>query len=318
MAGTATAIAIFSVDPGSADEVLQWQSDLDQAASRQPGYVITHFTRGFDAHDDWAAAVTFTSERHLNEWLDSDERAEVIAEGERLGVRTHSTIRLLPGERPPAGMAVLLHTIAAENRAEFIRVEGELHRAAQGFAHYLGGLLLVPSEASGSWISVVRFADDASLDVWLQSRERAALLRSLRVTLEGDFEQVTRRTPFGSIVRVVDGQVRSTANWRTAMVVFMVLFPTVMLLSRYLSPVLSDIGLDPGLSLWLSNIVSVVLLTWVLMPTATRVFGFWLDPIEGRAIRPTVLGISIIVLIYAVTLVVFMTVKDLQFWDFDR
>ena len=117
-------------------------------------------------------------------------------------------------------------------------------------------------------------------------------------------------------MRVIDGQTRTTPNWKTAMVVFMVLFPTVMLLSRFLSPLLHDLGLDPGLSLWMSNIVSTILLTYLLMPTATRIFRFWLDPIDGAPLKPTLLGIAIILFVYALTLLAFAVFRDLQFWDY--
>ena len=90
-----------------------------------------------------------------------------------------------------------------------------------------------------------------------------------------------------------------------------------MLLSRYLSPVLHDLGFNAGLALWMSNIVSTILLTWVLMPFATRVFRFWLDPIDGAPLKPTLIGLVIVVAVCLAILVLFMTVKNLQFWDFD-
>ena len=71
MSSNATAIAIFEVDSGDRERVLTWQADLDAAAARSIGFVGAHFTRGFDEHDDWAAAVTFNSAANLRKWLDS-------------------------------------------------------------------------------------------------------------------------------------------------------------------------------------------------------------------------------------------------------
>ncbi len=315
MSTTATAIAIFEVDAANRDSVLSWQSELDSEAAKRPGFVGSHFTRGFEEHDDWAAAVTFDSEPHLRHWLDSPERAALLEQGEAYGARTRSTLVLLPGERPPAGVAVFLHSVAPEDHVGFLQAEAGLNRTALTFPGYLGGLVLAPSDPNGTWISVLRFQDDATLNAWLASPERAEQLGILRGYLVQDFEQVTRSTPFGSIVRVVGGQTKSTPNWKTAMVVLMVLFPTVMLLARYLSPALHDWGLDPGISLWVSNIVSTILLTWLLMPTATRIFRFWLDPVDGAPLKPTLIGVAIILAVYAVTLGVF-TIKELQFWDY--
>ena len=65
------------------------------------------------------------------------------------------------------------------------------------------------------------------------------------------------------------------------MLVLLVLYPTVMTLSRFLGPVLDDLGAEPWLSMWLSQIVSVGLMTWFLMPLVTGWFRRWLDPVDG-------------------------------------
>ncbi|MDI1289669.1 MAG: hypothetical protein PSX37_06950, partial [bacterium] len=180
MSGAATAVAIFEVDEADRDRVLTWQSELDTEAAKQPGFVASHFTRGFDDHDDWAAAVTFSSEPHLRHWLDSGDRARLLGQGEEFGARTRDTIVLLPGERPPSGVGVFLHSVSVEDQVGFLQAEASLNQAAQSFPGYLGGLVLAPSDPDGSWISVVRFADDGQLSAWLESPERAAQLTVLR------------------------------------------------------------------------------------------------------------------------------------------
>ena len=60
------------------------------------------------------------------------------------------------------------------------------------------------------------------------------------------------------------------------MVVLLVLFPTVMVLSKVLSPFLH--GLPFPLQMFLSNVSSVILMTWLFMPLALRGLGFWLTP----------------------------------------
>ncbi len=98
------------------------------------------------------------------------------------------------------------------------------------------------------------------------------------------------------------------------MLVLLVLYPTVMTLSRFLGPVLKDMGAEPWLSLWLSQIVSVAVLTFVLMPLATRLFTRWLDPIDGASVRVSALGATVVVAVYAATLWLFAAVTWLDFW----
>ncbi len=68
------------------------------------------------------------------------------------------------------------------------------------------------------------------------------------------------------------------------MLILLVLYPTVMLLSRFMGPVLDGAGAPPPwLAMWLSQVVSVAVLQWALMPWVGRWFRRWLDPIDGGA-----------------------------------
>ena len=71
-------------------------------------------------------------------------------------------------------------------------------------------------------------------------------------------------------------------------------------------------------SLQVRDVVSVALLTWVFMPWATKVFAWWLDPVEGAALKPTIKGIVILVILYAITLAIFLATRSLQFWDYSK
>lgn len=153
MSATATAIAIFDVDEVDRDRVLAWQSELDTEAAKQTGFVDSHFTRGFEKYDDWAAAVTFTSEPHLRPWLGSSARVALLVQGEALGARTRDTIILLPGEQPPTGVGGFLHRVSPADHVGFLQAEAALNRAALPFTGYLGGLVLAPSDPTGAWIA---------------------------------------------------------------------------------------------------------------------------------------------------------------------
>jgi antibiotic biosynthesis monooxygenase (ABM) superfamily enzyme len=100
------------------------------------------------------------------------------------------------------------------------------------------------------------------------------------------------------------------------MLVLMVLYPTVMLLARFVGPVLDRFGAEPWLAMWLSQVASVSLLQWVLMPFAVARMRRWLDPVEGRSATVTVRGTAVIFAVYAITLAVFASITWLQFWDY--
>jgi antibiotic biosynthesis monooxygenase (ABM) superfamily enzyme len=155
---------------------------------------------------------------------------------------------------------------------------------------------------------------DDQLAAWSNSDERARRLEQLRTHLTKDFDTLSVDAPFGSILRIDHGRPRVTPMWKTAMLVLLVLYPTVMTLSRFLGPVLKDLGAQPWLSMWLSQIVSVAVLTYALMPLATRLFARWLDPIDGASVKVSMLGALAVIAVYAATLWLFAAVQWLDFW----
>jgi antibiotic biosynthesis monooxygenase (ABM) superfamily enzyme len=87
------------------------------------------------------------------------------------------------------------------------------------------------------------------------------------------------------------------------MTVILVLYPTVFLLSRYLSPWLT--GLPFAASLFVSNVASVSILTWLLMPVVVRAFNFWLSPPPSRRLQFEILGLLAVLAGYAVAVIIF-------------
>jgi antibiotic biosynthesis monooxygenase (ABM) superfamily enzyme len=150
----------------------------------------------------------------------------------------------------------------------------------------------------------------------LQSAERDAALPGLRSSLAKGFSAVSSTTPFATTVRIQGGRTLMTPNWKSAMLVLLVLYPTVMLLSRFFIPVLDHAGAGPWLALWVSQIASVSALQWFLMPRVTRPFRTWLDPVDGAGLRITALGAAVVIVGYGLTLTLFASVKWLQYWDF--
>ena len=89
------------------------------------------------------------------------------------------------------------------------------------------------------------------------------------------------------------------------MLVLLCLYPTVMLLSMWLSPVLKHLGVGQSLSVFIGNVISIALLQWVLVPAVSRPFRRWLDPIDGASGRVSLAGATAIAIAYGALLVVF-------------
>lgn len=313
--GTGGAAVVLSFSSaGDRQAFAEWSRRTVEAARTAQGFLSSRV--GMEATElDWSIALTFDAEEHLHRWLDGTERRALLAEGRALGVNPiGADVIVVPGRSPGTGVEVFRHPVTPGREPEFVAVQRRLRELTGTFPGYEGTALLRPGEEGGDWVSVLRFRTDHQLSAWMDSEQRQQALPTLRSQLSKDFSVVTRSTPFGSIVRVEDGATKITPNWKSAMLVLLVLYPTVMTLSRFLGPVLDGAGASPWLSMWLSQIVSVALMTWIFMPAVTGWFRRWLDPSSGAGSRVTLIGVLVILAVYLATLTLFATVPWLQFW----
>ncbi|TSD46137.1 antibiotic biosynthesis monooxygenase [Rhodococcus sp. KBS0724] len=317
MPGSATVVTAFHRPENGDGEVFAgWTAQAVSAAKAARGYLGSAVSDGFGL-SDYGVSHTFSSVEELHGWLDSPAHSRVQAQGIECGVRAKSSdLVLVEDAAPPPGIGVYDHTVVAGRQDEFLRTQHLLIAESSLFSGYESALLLCSTADATRWQSVLRFRTEPQLAAWMHSEQRAAVLPALREELAEDFTESVRSTPFGTILRTENGQTRATPNWKTAMIVLLVLYPTVMTLSRFLGPVLDDAGAPPWLSMWLSQIISVGAMTWFLMPAATRWFGRWLDPFDGAKLRANVLGTAAVLAIYVGTLALFASVKWLQFWDY--
>lgn len=310
-----TAVTVFHrVEDRSGFEA--WAGELLAAAGLQDGYLSGQVSDLGNPQIDWAVEVTFASEDLLHAWLDSPRRAERMRDGQRRGYWGSSGDLVLTEEGPTsAGIGVFRHAVTAGREDDFRATQARLAAAAITLPGYEGSVLM-PADHDGEWTSIIRFRTGPQLSTWMRSAERTEALAGLRSTLSQDFSVVSNTTPFGTTVRIEDGRALMTPNWKSVMLVLLVLYPTVMLLSRFLGPVLDGAGAAPWLGLWISQVVSVSAMQWWLMPVVSRPFRKWLDPVDGASPRIAVTGAVVILGLYALTFTLFATVNELQFWDY--
>ncbi|QMU20108.1 antibiotic biosynthesis monooxygenase [Gordonia rubripertincta] len=309
-------ITLSVFHPASQPEFTDWAASLAESAADTEGCLGTDISTVADGHFEPAVAATFVDSEASDRWIDSTRRAEILRRGRDLGwLLSAPTLELVDGEAPPPGVGAFRHEILPEKSAEFLDAQRELTSAASEFSGYEGTALFI-DDAAESALSVLRFRTDRQLSAWVSSRERDEALDTLRSSLIHDFETMSATTAFGTTVRTDRGRVLQTPNWKSAMMVLLVLYPTVMFLSRFLGPVLDEAGAQPWLALWLSQVVSVGLMQWWFMPWAAKPFRRWLDPVDGNGWRSNLAGAVAILLIYVVCLAIFANVTWLQFWDY--
>jgi hypothetical protein len=304
----ATTITIFH-PPSDPQRFGRWVAGYLASARHCNGHVSARQSVQDSGQLDWAVEVSFENTDLLDAWLDSAERHAQLTEGQAQGYwRAASDLIVAPSELPPANAGVFLHNVTPGKEAEFVAAQRDLTLVSSGFPGY-EGTALFPSDSSGQWMSVLRFRTAGQLAGWIRSRERQEALPRLRGGLTGDFAELPRSAPFGSTVRIADGQAKITPAWKSAMLVVLCLYPTVTLLSKSLAPALSHLGVNPPLAIFVGNVVSVVLLQWVLVPAASLPFRRWLDPIDGAPARISLAGAAMVLVAYAGLLVIFTVLR---------
>ncbi|PYE12298.1 hypothetical protein DFR67_12321 [Williamsia limnetica] len=310
------ATVLVAFHPAPQADFAAWVEEVQTTAAAAPG----HLHVAAAEHRQQAVSLTFDGEDALQNWLDSPAWSALLASGARQGVRREfSDLVTVEGSEPPSGVGIFVHRVEPANLAGFTESQRKLMDLSAGTPGFEYSVLVGPRLAEPGveeWTAVVKFRNDRLLAGWRESPDRAEVLGELRPNLEQEFSEPFETNSFGSIVRVTDGKSASTPEWKVGMMVLLVLYPTVMILSRFIGPSFDDWGAEPWLSMWMSQILSVSLLTYVLMPAATSIFSFWLDPERGSSVKVSIVGAVVVVVLYAVTLAIFASVRWLQFWDY--
>ena len=69
---------------------------------------------------------------------------------------------------------------------------------------------------------------------------------------------------------------------------------------RYLNPLLDDLHLEPGLVSLVGQLVATAFVTKLWMPSVSKAFSWWIDPIDGRDVTTSIKGAIVVVAIYAI------------------
>jgi antibiotic biosynthesis monooxygenase (ABM) superfamily enzyme len=166
--------------------------------------------------------------------------------------------------------------VSPENVEDFLAWQDRLRVAEGEFTGFRGTELFRPVEGvQEEWTTLYRYENATDLDKWLMSKERQDLLA------EGakfsDFRSSTIDSSFGSWFAFDEhgNQVPPPSETKSAIAVWVGLYPTVMLLSLALSP----LGMPLWLSLLVGNLLSSFIMTFVTMP-------YYVNPLLKHWLRP--------------------------------
>jgi antibiotic biosynthesis monooxygenase (ABM) superfamily enzyme len=197
--------------------------------------------------------------------------------------------------RTSRASAVAVQRVAPEAVEQFLQWQRGITAAAETFAGYQGTDIYPPTDGkSEEWVVLLHFTDEPALQQWLRSQLRAQWVEKRPQTL-GAFTLKTLPGGFGFwFAGKVHSPEEVPPSWKMVLTVLLGLYPTVMLLTIFVGPYTSPLGL--AVSMLIGNALSVSLLQWTVMPVLTPLLRRWLRA-NGRANRALSLGVVGLILL---------------------
>lgn len=274
----ATVIIRERVRPGCEKAFQSWQQGLNSAATRYPGFIAAEINPPTLVQPTWSVIYRFDSIANLGVWINSATRQDRLAEGRRYRDGPPTQQIVTDGATPPDTLVttVVTHRVSPERVDEFLGWQERLRLAENKFPGYRGSEIFQPIEGvQDEWTTLYRYDSAADLDRWLTSSERRQLLD------EGeqfsDFRLRTIDNSFGSWFAFDEdgGRLPVPSDTKTAIAVWVGLYPTVVLLTLAMSPA--------RLPLWLGMLIGNLLSSSIITFFAMR---FYVNPLLKRWLYP--------------------------------
>jgi antibiotic biosynthesis monooxygenase (ABM) superfamily enzyme len=307
--GGVTVVTQTRVRAGKEDEFANWQRGIGAAVAEFSDFIEqTVMPPNPPAQIDWVILQRFASLEGATSWLNSSRRLGLIEHVLPMLVG-QDDIHILKddavGVLPSPVSAVIVTRLKPGNEAAYRAWEQKIAAAqtkARGFQGYRFEPP-IPGVQEG-WLAIVRFDSEENLQGWMNSPARLNLLKEAEPFTE-EFHARIVRTGFDQWFKLPDG-VPPPAAWKMNMLVLLMLYPVVFLFGTWVqTPVLMGReGLPFWFALFIGNIVSVLLLSW-LVPAVSRSFSWWLAPARGAGGSTSLAGAALILMLYAVWLFLF-------------
>ena len=306
--GSVTVVTQTRVREGMEEEFARWQSSISAAVAEFPGFVEQSVMPPRPpVQVDWAILQRFASAEAALAWLRSDQRTQLLERAQPMLVGpddVHVVRDNAGGGRAAPVSAVISTRVKPGQEAGYRAWEQRIAAAQARFAGFQGYRFEPPIPGvQDDWLAVLRFDTDHDLQAWLDLPERRKLIEESAPFVE-EFHARVVHSGFEQWFPAGADRTTAPAAWKQNMLVLLLLYPVVFLFGYWVqTPILMGKARLPfWLALFIGNVVSVLLLNW-LVPWTSRGFGWWLAP--PRDARTNIVGATLVIFLYAVCLLVF-------------
>ncbi|MFD9305948.1 antibiotic biosynthesis monooxygenase [Streptomyces sp. NPDC060048] len=310
----ATVIIGRRVRPGMDRQYAKWQDDVNAAAARYPGHLGVQVSPPTAVQPDWVIVYRFDSVAHLQAWMNCATRQRLLDAGEPYfdGPATQQVISGGTQPTDPLVTVVVTHRVRPDTVHDFLAWQRHMSQEESKFEGFRGTEIFRPIEGvQDEWTTLYRYDNAEHLDAWLTSAKRQEMLA------EGekfdDFKLRTIDNSFGSWFAFEENgkEAPPPSETKTAVAVWVGLYPTVVMLSLVLHP----LGMPLWFGLLVGNLLSSFIMSFFTMPHyVNRLLRRWLwpPPDEPRA-RTNLVGGAVVTALLVFWVVVFYLVTEV-FW----
>jgi uncharacterized protein len=306
--GAATLLIGQRLQPGREDDYLAWHDTVADAVAGYPGFRGIELRRPALPQEDWTVVYRFDSVADMQRWVDSATRADLLERAAHLfdGPGTQQVIAADDRVDDTLVSVVVSQRVRPEKVQDFLAWQATVRDAESRFAGFRGSEIHRPVEGvQDAWTITYRFDTAEHLDAWLTSDERRELLADNPF---GEFTLQRIDHAFGNWFDTGSAAAPPPSDFKTAIAVWMGLYPTVVLLTLLTAP----LGMPLWLGMLVGNLLSSLVMSYLTMPFyGTRILRFWLSPRPGaRQPRTDIAGFVLVLAINAVWAVIFYLVTD--------
>ncbi|MGW8952010.1 antibiotic biosynthesis monooxygenase [Streptomyces sp. NPDC055709] len=277
---TATAIIGQKVLPGHEREFETWQETVNAVAAEYTGFLGAEISPPTSLQSDWVIVYRFDSIAHLQVWINSATRQSLLETGRNYfdGPATQQVVT--GGTRPredPLVTVVVTHRVHPNHVDDFLDWQNRMSQEKSKFEGFRGTEIFRPVEGlQDEWTTLYRFDNAEHLNSWLTSARRKEILAE--GTKFNDFRMRTIDNSFGSWFAFRDNgrEAPPPSETKTAIAVWVGLYPTVVLLALALAP----LNMPLWLGLLVGNLFSSFAMSFLTMP-------YYVNPLLKRWLRPS-------------------------------
>jgi antibiotic biosynthesis monooxygenase (ABM) superfamily enzyme len=287
-----------------------WQTETSQIVATFPGFIKqTLLPPNPPAQDDWVILQRFADSETAIGWLNSPKRLERLTMVQPIltGRADVHVVRGMSTVPEPVPVSAIISTRVKPGCEEAYRKWEQKVAVSQTAAKGLQGYRFEPPIAGvqADWLTILRFDTQENLQAWLESPIRKAILAEA-ADLTEEFHYRVARSGFDQWFPVVKEGDKGPPVWKQNMLVLLMLFPVVFVFGYLIQgPLLqSRLGMPFPFALLIGNVVSVVLLNW-LVPWVNQRFMWWIIPRGAEPQKIDVKGASVIFGILIVLAVIF-------------